>query len=111
MFAKQKVQKRILIVSVALRQLGVSGAHKSDWVMNSAAHPVLFREGKMMDVGMDIADVLVHVGFAKTKSEGRRFIKEGAIRLGKHKITDPFARVVMQGNQIGVLEKQGWASQ
>lgn len=56
--------------------------------------------------GMDIAEMLVAAGFAKTKSEARRAVEQGGVRLNDIKITDPFARVAVVGNEVFILESK-----
>lgn len=56
--------------------------------------------------GMDIADVLVASGFVKTKSEARRAVAQGSIKLNDIKIIDPFARVAVVGNEMFILENK-----
>jgi tyrosyl-tRNA synthetase len=57
--------------------------------------------------GVDIADMLVAAGFVKTKSEGRRAVEAGGIKIGNTKITDPFARVAVVANEVFILENVG----
>lgn len=54
--------------------------------------------------GMDIAEMLVASGFVKTKSEGRRAVEQGSIKLNDIKITDPFARVAVVNGELFILE-------
>lgn len=56
--------------------------------------------------GMDIAEMLVAAGFTKTKSEARRAVEQGGVRLNDIKITDPFARVAVVGNEVFILESK-----
>lgn len=42
--------------------------------------------------GTEVAALLVAIGFAKSKSEARRAIKQGAVSVGRIKVVDPFAR-------------------
>ena len=44
-------------------------------------------------VDMELAEICVFVGFCKSKSEARRVIESGAIRLDGKKITEPKARL------------------
>lgn len=46
-------------------------------------------------MGIDLADVIVKSNLAGTKSEARRHIASGAIRLNDRKIEDPFARLML----------------
>ena len=55
-------------------------------------------------IGVSVAALLVKTKLCKTKSEARRMIKQGAIKLSDIKISDPFARVVMNGNTVNILE-------
>jgi uncharacterized protein (DUF1786 family) len=54
--------------------------------------------------GMDIADIGVQVGFGKTKSEIRRHIKAGAIRICDIVVKDPFARLAIKDNKWVLVE-------
>jgi ribosomal protein S4 len=52
--------------------------------------------------GMDLADVIVRAGLAKSKSAARRLIQQGAIKLADTIIVhDPFARLFFH-------ETTGW---
>jgi len=53
---------------------------------------------------MAIADMLVQVGFAKTKSEARRLVQQRAIRINDRLITDPTTRVAVVCNEMFILE-------
>jgi len=58
-------------------------------------------------IGMDIAELCVLAGLTKSKSEARKAIKNGAIRIQDMKVQDPFARVVhdSEKNRIIIVEK------
>jgi tyrosyl-tRNA synthetase len=58
----------------------------------------------MEKIGIDIAELLVTVGFAKTKTEARRHIKGGAVRIQDNKVHDPFARLALSGNTVIIVE-------
>lgn len=51
--------------------------------------------------GMSILDMILAVGFAKTKSEARRLIAQGGIRLQDKVVTDPTMRVAVIKNEDG----------
>ena len=40
---------------------------------------------------IEIAELCVKVGFCKSKSEARRYIEQGSIRLDDKKVFDPFS--------------------
>ena len=44
---------------------------------------------------MEIAEICVAVGFCKSKSEARRAIESGAIRINDKKVTDPRAHLLV----------------
>mgnify|MGYP006268288801 CR=1 FL=1 len=46
------------------------------------------------NLGAEVAEICVTVGFAKSKSEARRLITQGAIRFDDIQIHDPYARLV-----------------
>lgn len=58
-------------------------------------------------IGMDIADLCLRARLCKSKSEARKQIKNGGIKVQDIRITDPFARVVLdrEKNQIFIVEK------
>lgn len=54
----------------------------------------------LSEVGIEVAELCVKVGFCKSKSEARRAIEQGAIRLDDKKVLDPFARLLIDiGNK------------
>lgn len=54
--------------------------------------------------GLAIADLLIMVGFAKTKSEARRLILQNGIRLNDQLVTDPTMRVAWNKLEDGTFE-------
>lgn len=54
---------------------------------------------------VDVAELLVKVGFCKTKSEARRHIEGGAIKLHNTKVTDPFAQLGIVDNKWVLVER------
>lgn len=52
--------------------------------------------------GVDIAELVVQAGLAKTKSEARRAIEQGAVRIEDQKIEHPFARLCMKGDKWAI---------
>lgn len=57
------------------------------------------------NIGMDIADVLVHANFAKTKSEARRQVEQGAVKIEGITVTDKFARLIKKDLEFILLQK------
>lgn len=51
--------------------------------------------------GMAVADMLVLIGWATSKSHARRLILDKAIRVNDELITDPTARVAVVKNDDG----------
>jgi len=51
------------------------------------------RTEETKNIGMDIADVIISSGGAKTKSEARRLITGGGFKIFDQKVLDPFARL------------------
>ena len=67
---------------------------------------VMVEELNINQIGKSIAELLVQVGFAKSKREARQFITDGAVTLGEFKVTDPMARAVLtDDNKWKVLER------
>jgi tyrosyl-tRNA synthetase len=58
-------------------------------------------------IGMDVAELFVRSGLVDSKSEARRQIKNGGIRVQDIKINDPFARIASHKNQIFIIEAIG----
>jgi tyrosyl-tRNA synthetase len=48
---------------------------------------------KKSDIGMSVIQIMVEAKLVKTKSEARRMIEQGAVKLGNVKIFDPTARL------------------
>ena len=58
-------------------------------------------------IGVDLSEQCVRVGFAKTKSEARRLIKQGGIRIDDRVVKDPFARLAADDNDWILIEHAG----
>lgn len=46
-------------------------------------------------VGMELAEIYIKAGLVKSKSEFRRFVEGGAVKVHDKKITDPKARLAL----------------
>ena len=55
-------------------------------------------------IGMDAAELFVRSGLVDSKSEARRQIKNGGLRVQDIKINDPFARIAVHENKIFIIE-------
>jgi tyrosyl-tRNA synthetase len=62
-------------------------------------------EEETLKVGVDIADLCVRVGFANTKGEARRLIKQGGIRINDIVVPDPFARLARDKEWLMIWDK------
>jgi tyrosyl-tRNA synthetase len=60
-----------------------------------------------MEIGMEVAELFVTANLCKSKSEARKLIKNGGIKVQDMKATDPSARVVMDKDigKIILVEK------
>jgi tyrosyl-tRNA synthetase len=58
------------------------------------------------EMGVDLAQVIVDSNLAKTKTEARRQITEGAIRLNDQQVFDPFARLMIKDGTFIVVQKE-----
>ncbi len=58
-----------------------------------------------LNIGMDVAEFFVISGLVKTKSEARRQIKNGGLRVNDIKINDPHARVALYENKLFIVER------
>ena len=65
---------------------------------------------KFSSVGVDLATLLVSSNLATTKTDARRQIKAGAVRLNDQVVKDPFARLTLKDNQVLVLERENPSS-
>ena len=57
-------------------------------------------------IGLELAQVYVDVNFCKSKSEFRRFVKQGAVRIDDVSVTDEYARIANDGNGFMVIEHE-----
>lgn len=57
-------------------------------------------------VGVDLAALIVDSNLATTKTEARRHIRSGAIKLNDQVVNDPFARLALRENQVIVIEHE-----
>tara|TARA_Y100000356_G_scaffold91349_1_gene76856 strand:+ start:124 stop:306 length:183 start_codon:yes stop_codon:yes gene_type:complete len=55
-------------------------------------------------IGMDVAELFVRSGLVNSKSEARRQIKNGGIRVQDIKINDPYARIAVYDSKLFILE-------
>jgi len=53
---------------------------------------------------MDVAEFFVISGLVKSKSEARRQIKNGGLRVNDIKINDPYARVAVHEKKLYIVE-------
>ncbi len=56
-------------------------------------------------IGKSIAELLVLAGLAASKREARQAIKDGAVKLGDFKVTDPMARAILIENDWKIVER------
>ncbi len=53
---------------------------------------------------MDVAELFVRSNLVKSKTEARKHIKNGGIRVQDIKINDPFARIAVHENKLYIVE-------
>ncbi len=63
-------------------------------------------DGDINGIGEDIAVIMIHAGLANTKSEARRSIEQGAFRINDQKVTDKFARFIVEDGKAFLLERK-----
>jgi tyrosyl-tRNA synthetase len=63
------------------------------------------RTTSMQELGADLADLLVRSKLAHTKSDARRQITAGAVRVGDLQVTDPFARLMLADNKVLIIQR------
>ena len=61
-------------------------------------------EFDISNIGIDLAEQFVNIGFVKTKSEARRFITQGAIKVSDRVVKDQFARLAHDGTEWVLIE-------
>ena len=59
------------------------------------------------EIGMDVGELFVRAGLVKSKNEARNQIRNGGLRIQNRKITDPFARIVLNRdtNELIIIER------
>lgn len=55
-------------------------------------------------IGMDVAELFVRSGLVNSKTEARRQIKNGGLRVQDIKINDPYARIAVHENKLFITE-------
>lgn len=64
------------------------------------------RRSTMLDeIGISVVDLLIKTGLCKTKSEARRSIEQGGVRLHDFRVTDPLARLVLVENKFKLVQR------
>ena len=57
-------------------------------------------------VGKALVDVALETGWFKSKSDFRRQVEQGAVRINDEKITDHTARIILVDKKMICLERQ-----
>ena len=70
-------------------------------------------EDSLNQIGVAITDILADNQLSSSKSEGRRAIEGGGIRINDLKVTDPLARLVFdkENNEFFVVQRERFAKQ
>ena len=55
-------------------------------------------------IGMDVAELFVRSNLVKSKTEARKQIKNGGIRVQDIKINDPYARIAVYDSKLFIVE-------
>lgn len=55
-------------------------------------------------IGLELAQVYVKAGFCKSKSEFRRFVQQGAVKVDDIPVKDVYARIAHDGECYMVIE-------
>lgn len=66
---------------------------------------VFLHDENIAEIGMDLAAFMVEAKIAKSKSEARRKIEGGAMRLNDRQVRDPFARLTADGNNFVLVQR------
>ena len=56
------------------------------------------------NIGIEIVELLIRSKLCSSKSQARRAINEGAIKISNEKVTDPYARIFLYENRYILLE-------
>ena len=66
----------------------------------------IYRNARMaVDQMMDVAELFVQANLVKSKTEARKHIRNGGIRIADIKINDPYARIAFHENKFYIVEK------
>ena len=66
----------------------------------------IYRNARMaVDQMMDVAELFVQANLVKSKTEARKQIRNGGIRIADIKINDPYARIAFHENKFYIVEK------
>jgi len=76
------------------------------WLIGKTETTLLLA-GEVRMIGMDVAELFVRSGLVRSKTEARKHIKNGGLRVQDIKIKDPFARIAAHENQIFIIESKG----
>lgn len=59
---------------------------------------------RLQELRFEVAELCVDVGWCKSKTEARKAIKNGAIKLGDFKVSDPFAKLFIDEGRMCIAE-------
>ena len=57
-------------------------------------------------IGIELSQQYVRVGFCKSKSEFRRLIEQGGIRVSDRVVKDPLARLAYEDNEWVLVQHE-----
>ena len=60
----------------------------------------------MLPIGIEIAEILVRSKLCTSKTQARKAIQQGSIKINDEKIIDPFARLCLCENKYILIEEQ-----
>jgi tyrosyl-tRNA synthetase len=60
----------------------------------------------MLPVGIEIAELLVQAKLCQSKTQARKAIQQGSVKIGGEKVTDPYARLALRENRYILLESE-----
>ena len=65
----------------------------------------------MLKIGIEIAELLVSAKLCPSKTQARKAIQQGSVKISDKKVTDPFARLALYEGRYILLEEHQCHSQ
>lgn len=97
--SKMKLAKEIVRICHTI-ELAEKAESEFVRVFQKRDMPTDIPEKKLSSNKYEIVELLVAIGFAKSKSEAQRLVKGGGVTVDGKKILDPFAKIILGPKQL-----------